>query len=54
MKTEDNTREELLEMLESAANFLRGMTIDPSIPAYAKSAIEERIKEIDATVDKYE
>jgi hypothetical protein len=32
-------KEELLLAIESAANMLRGMTMDPAIPAHAKEAL---------------
>lgn len=39
----DNAREEL----ESVANMLRGMTLDPAIPAHAKEAMHHRIAHIE-------
>lgn len=45
--------EELLEQLESAANFMRGMSLDPRIPSDTKQALIERAQEIDCLVEKY-
>lgn len=39
---------ELIEMLEQTAYMLRGMTLDPAIPAHAKDAMRVRIEAIDA------
>lgn len=43
--------DELIEMLESTANLMRGMCFDPSIPKHAKEALESRYKEIDKLVE---
>ncbi|MBI1450340.1 MULTISPECIES: hypothetical protein [Acinetobacter] len=45
--------EELLEQLESTANFMRGMQFDPRIPNDTKQALIERAQNIDALVEKY-
>ena len=45
--------EELLEQLESVANFMRGMQFDPRIPADAKEALLERAQEIDELVEQH-
>lgn len=45
--------EELLELMEHTANMLRGMTMDPAIPAHAKEAMRERIAELEAAVAKH-
>lgn len=45
--------EELLEMLESTANLLRGMTFDTSIPSHAKAVMAERAGEINKITEKY-
>lgn len=39
--------DELRKQLESTANFLRGLTLDPAIPAHAKVAIHGRIHELE-------
>jgi hypothetical protein len=44
---------ELLTLLESTANMLRGMTLDPAIPKHTKEAMQCRIASIEATVEKY-
>ena len=45
--------EELLEALESVANFMRGMQFDPRIPADTKEALLERAQEIDELVEQH-
>ena len=45
--------EELLEALESVANFMRGMQFDPRIPQDAKEALNYRVLEIDELTEKY-
>jgi len=45
--------EELLQMLESTANMMRGMLFDPSIPNMAKTAMTEKISDIEEMVEKY-
>ena len=47
------SNEELLEQLESVANFMRGMQFDPRIPADTKEALLGRVQEIDAVVEKH-
>lgn len=37
----------LIEALESAANFLRGMQLDPWIPSHARDAMRQRVEAID-------
>lgn len=45
-----DTIEKLLQLLESTANMLRGMTLDPAIPKRAKDAMWWRISEIEKVV----
>ena len=45
--------EELLEQLESSANFMRGMCFDPRIPNDTKEALQERAQAIDEIVQKH-
>lgn len=45
------TRDDLIESLESTANFCRGASLDPAIPALVKGALQARAKEIDAITD---
>ncbi|EEY94053.1 hypothetical protein HMPREF0026_01329 [Acinetobacter junii SH205] len=45
--------EELLEQLESVANFMRGMQFDPRIPQDVKEALSYRVQEIDELVDQH-
>ena len=47
------SNEELLEQLESVANFMRGMQFDPRIPADTKGALLERAQEIDELVEQH-
>lgn len=49
----DMNNEELLEALESVANFMRGMGLDPRIPYDTKEALKERASNIDDLVGKY-
>ncbi|MFW1800858.1 hypothetical protein ACG9YX_12605 [Acinetobacter nematophilus] len=48
-----NDNEELLEALESVANFIRGMGMEPRIPHDTKEAFGERISDIDKLVQTY-
>lgn len=43
--------EALLEIMESTANMLRGMTLDPAIPMHAKSSMRAKIKELEMAVE---
>lgn len=45
--------EEILEQLEAAANFMRGMQFDLRIPNDARQALLERAQEIDEVVEKH-
>ncbi|MEG1695833.1 MAG: hypothetical protein RRZ32_00290 [Acinetobacter sp.] len=45
--------EELLEQLESAANFMRGMQFDLRIPGDARQALIERAQALDEVVEKH-
>jgi hypothetical protein len=47
------SNEELLEQLESVANFMRGMQFDPRIPTDTKEALLERAQEIDELVEQH-
>lgn len=47
------SKEELLEQLESAANFMRGMCFDPRLHHEIKEAISTRVVEIDSIVDSF-
>lgn len=44
--------DELLQLMEDAANMLRGMTMDPAIPAHAKDAMQSKIAELESAVEK--
>ena len=45
--------EDILLLLESTANMLRGMTMDPVIPAHAKDAMRHRIAQLELAVKKH-
>ena len=42
----------LLILIENTANMLRGMTLDPAIPAHAKEAMHAQIEELESAVQK--
>ena len=44
--------DDLYELLEGAANMLRGMTLDPAIPPHAKDAMREKIQELEDAMGK--
>jgi uncharacterized protein (UPF0147 family) len=44
--------EELYELIESTANMLRGMTLDPNIPAHAKLAMAAKIADLENVLEK--
>ena len=41
----------MIELMESTANMLRGMCMDPTIPKHAKDAIRVRVKELDKATE---
>jgi hypothetical protein len=41
------TKDELIQTIEAAANFCRGMALDPSVPSHAKEACQHRAAELD-------
>lgn len=45
--------EDLLEQLESSANFMRGMQFDLRLPSDAREALRERAIELDDFVENY-
>ena len=47
------SHEELLEQIESAANFMRGMQFDLRLPSDAREALRERAMELDDFVGNY-
>jgi hypothetical protein len=49
----DETKEELLQALESAANFLRGMSFDPRLVGDIPSACIAKATEIDEIVERH-
>ena len=46
------TMDKLIELIESTANLLRGMCLDPAIPKHAKEAMQARIVELDAAAEQ--
>lgn len=44
--------ETLIEELESAANFMRGLQLDTAVPKHAKGALADRIKSIDELTER--
>ncbi len=40
--------EDSVQLMESTANMLRGMTLDPAIPAHAKDVMRSKIIELEA------
>ncbi|WP_171195248.1 MULTISPECIES: hypothetical protein [Acinetobacter calcoaceticus/baumannii complex] len=53
MSNVEELKEELLGQLESVANFMRGMGLDPRIPNDTKQALSNRARDIDELVEKY-
>ena len=47
-----NATEEIYELIEGAANMLRGMTLDPAIPQHAKGAMWEKIQELEKAMEE--
>ena len=45
----DMVIDELFSTITSVANFLRGMSLDPSIPSHVKEAIIYRVQVLDST-----
>jgi hypothetical protein len=44
--------EEICQLIESTANMLRGMTMDPAIPAHAKVAMQSQIQILEEAAEK--
>lgn len=49
----EEQKEEVLQTLESAANFMRGMQFDPTLGQAQKQALGSKANEIDLVVEKY-
>ena len=47
------SKEDLIEKLESTANFMRGMRFDPRLHHEIRDAITERVAEIDLFIEQY-
>lgn len=46
--------DEIYMLIDETANMLRGMTLDPAIPAHAKVAMQARIQMLDGALEKLE
>jgi hypothetical protein len=46
----EQQQEQALDLLETTALMLRGMTLDPAIPEHAKGAMRSRIQSIEEFV----
>ncbi len=44
------SNKDLIQHLETAANFCRGMALDPSIPSHAKAACQSKAASLDEIV----
>ena len=50
---DENQKEEVLQAIEGAANFMRGVSFDPSVPAHIKEALANKTSELESVVEKY-
>lgn len=41
----------MIELIEETANMLRGMCLDPRIPADTKEALRSRVRKLDAAAE---
>ena len=46
--------DEIYNLIQNIANMLRGMTMDPAIPNHAKSAMQNKIQELEEELEKLE
>lgn len=44
-------QDKLLQMVESTANLLRGMTMDPAVPKRVRDVLNDRIDRMDALAE---
>ena len=51
--SEESMVDELVAELEGAANFMRGMQLDPSLPKHVKDALGSKIADIDKVTEQY-
>ena len=51
-KSQTATSDEIYELIEGAANMMRGMTLDPAIPQHAKGAMREKIQELEKAMEE--
>ena len=43
---------EICNLVENTANMLRGMTLDPTIPYHAKSAMQAEIQQLEDALER--
>lgn len=46
--------DEIYQLIEDTSSLLRGMTFDPTIPSYAKEAMQIKIQELEEALEKLE
>ena len=46
------TKEKLIQELEGAANFLRGMSLDPRLPESIKQAVLSKVEDLDKITEE--
>lgn len=49
----DEIIEELVVEIEGAANFMRGMQLDPALPTHVREALASKIRELDEVTSKH-
>jgi uncharacterized protein (UPF0147 family) len=52
MQSAESMLQAAIELMESTANMLRGMTMDPAIPAHAKEAMRSRIANLETSAQE--
>jgi hypothetical protein len=51
--SEESMVDELVGALEGAANFMRGMQLDPALPQHVKEALSSKIEDIDKLTKQF-
>ena len=49
----DISTEELVSLIDETACMLRGICMDPAVPAHAKDAMQSRVEKLEAAVEKF-
>ena len=49
----EKSTDELIEELENASNFMRGVMLDPRLPVDIKSALMRKVIEVDTITEDY-